>query len=167
MQGLARWGCAAEVVCRPPPDFAGDASSAEWLTQRGWKTDECQSETMTLDTGAIVALSPPRACSTVRGVAISMLTWDADTTPDDVTRDEDELLRLFESVFSRFRPDVLICYGGDGFSRAARAYARAQARRWYFRSTISITSSPPCSRMFDAVVVPSAFAAEYYFRRSG
>jgi glycosyltransferase involved in cell wall biosynthesis len=71
-------------------------------------------------------------------------------------------LALVDEVVRRFRPDVLLTYGGDPASRGARAAARRGGAKVAFRLHNFSYHDRAAFGDCDAVAVPSAFSQEYH-----
>src|SRR5262249_28058159 len=115
-----------------------------------------------LDARGMRADSPPHLRLTVGGVPITL--HHGPTTrphePDDAERSE--FLRLFEATLERFRPDVLVGYGGSPLPAEVFARARARGVATIFALHNFRYARPGPFADADAVIVPSRFAADYY-----
>lgn len=76
-------------------------------------------------------------------------------------------LRLLEEVMVRFRPQVVVNYGGDSLATRIRHLARSHGAAVVFAlHNFNYTSRKPFSGV-DVIIVPSRFAASYYRRALG
>ncbi|MDR3618425.1 MAG: class I SAM-dependent methyltransferase [Paludisphaera borealis] len=82
-------------------------------------------------------------------------------------RETSEFLALFEEALDRFRPEILVTYGGDALTVDLIARARDRGVATVFALHNFAYSSPRPFERTDAVFVPSRFAADYYLAALG
>jgi glycosyltransferase involved in cell wall biosynthesis len=76
-------------------------------------------------------------------------------------------LSLFEGIATRFRPDVLLTYGGHGVTQEIIACARRRGMQVVFLlHNFGYADAAPFHSV-DAVLVPSDFSRQYYRRTLG
>jgi hypothetical protein len=117
MKTLARLGFDAEVVSGMILDLDREVDPATWLAELGRTFEE--------QPGGGPADLPPSYSLEVDGVPVTLHRGTSTRLrePDDGERGA--LLRLFAAVLDRFRPDILVSYGGNRLANEARAHARS------------------------------------------
>ncbi|HWE40547.1 MAG TPA: glycosyltransferase [Isosphaeraceae bacterium] len=162
MEALARRGSAVEVLCGTRMDIEGEVDPAAWLAARGWAVEESGGGAWEVGARGVRADEPRQLRLTVGGVPIAMHRGPT-TRPHEPEDDErEEFLRLVEATLDRFRPDVLVGYGGSRL--VAEVFARARARgvaTVFTLHNFDYRVTWPFADV-DAVLVPSRFAADYY-----
>jgi glycosyltransferase involved in cell wall biosynthesis len=167
VQALARRGFPVEVLSSTTLDLDLDVNPATYFAERGWVLDDVSGESWSFGAFGLAAESPPHLRLTAHGVPVTL--YHASTTryhhPDD-----DECwgsLRLFDTTMDRFRPDVVLGYGGDWIQRQVFTRARASGVTTVFNlHNCQYNSILPFADI-DAIRVPSRFAAEFYRRTLG
>ena len=83
--------------------------------------------------------------------------------PGEPTREQGfAFLALFECVLERFRPDLILTYGGQWLAPEMMACAKRHGARVVFAIHNFAYNSSYLFRQVDAVLVPSRFAEAYY-----
>ncbi|HWE36477.1 MAG TPA: glycosyltransferase, partial [Isosphaeraceae bacterium] len=117
--------------------------------------------------GGIDASDPAHLRAHVGGVPITVLRRPLCRLAGPDPLEGAEFLRLFEATRRRFRPDVLVTYGGDRLTREILARSRRAGIATVFAlHNFLYTDRTPFAHA-DAVVVPSRFAADEYARSIG
>ena len=157
---LARFGCAVEVLSgsHRPRELGSDPTGRPLaVSHEDWA-------------GAIFSLgvsgtsaSAPRSCRLIdRGVPTTLHqpALGAQSPPGE--EETTGFLHLFDDIVARFRPDVVLGYGGDPIALATFARARSLGiatvftlHNFHYRGTTPFDDS-------DAILVASRFAADYY-----
>ncbi|MBX6314882.1 MAG: glycosyltransferase family 4 protein, partial [Isosphaeraceae bacterium] len=164
---LAGQGFAVEVLSSTALDLAIEVNPVAWCAERGWSVEELSGHSWSLGACGIQAEAPPHLRVIAHGVPVTL--YCGPTTrhhaPDEVEcRD---FLRLFDTIMDRFRPDVVLGYGGDWLQGQVFARARRRGATTVFNlHNCRYTSASPFADI-DAVRVPSRFAAEFYRRSLG
>lgn len=96
------------------------------------------------------------------GVPITLHRTTSTRPREADERERAEFLALLEEAFERFRPDVLIGYGGDRLAREVFERARKRGIKTVFTLHNFHYLHPAPFEHVDAVIVPSHFAAQYY-----
>ncbi|MEJ7636947.1 MAG: glycosyltransferase, partial [Singulisphaera sp.] len=121
MEALARCGFAVHALSGTILGLDREVDPTSWLSERGWASRRSEGAALD-DRGRAL---PPHLHLNVRGVPIVLhLGHTRPHEPDDAEREA--FLRLFDDVLDRFRPDVVVGYGGNRLVR--EVFARAQAR---------------------------------------
>ncbi|MBX6313351.1 MAG: hypothetical protein IRY99_10620 [Isosphaeraceae bacterium] len=167
MQALARHGFAVEVLCGARFDLDQEIDLAAWLAERGHAFEMVQGTSWTADARGVRSDIPPHFRLEVRGVPIT-LHHSPTTRPHQPEGSEHEqFLALFHATLDRFRPEILVTYGGSRLARAVLAHARAQGLATVFNlHNLQYHRLEPF-RDVDVVRVPSHFAAEHYRQTLG
>lgn len=167
MQALARRGFGVEVLSGSMLDLDGDHDPRAWVAGRfaGWGQAEEQS--WNLDARGVRTDAPDSLRLEVRGVPVTVLPH-ATTRPRNPDEEEGrDFLRLFEEVRRRFRPDVLVGYGGSWLAGEVFRRARASGIATVFMlHNLHYRDLGPFADV-DRVCVPSRFAAAYYGKALG
>ncbi len=87
-------------------------------------------------------------------------------TPTDLD-EAGEFLSLFDVVFDRFNPDVVMTYGGDPLTLEILSRARRRGATTVFTLHNLNYSTAAHFADVDAILVPSRFSADYYRRFLG
>lgn len=106
-------------------------------------------------------LTPPHYTATVRGVPVTLYRGSgAGSLDDDI--EQESFLRLYSVTLERFRPNIVVNYGGDHLAHEIRRLARAAGAVVVF--ALHNFSYPDASHFAtaDAVIVPSQFSADYH-----
>lgn len=161
MEALARWGWPVEVLCGSVLESRREEELADWLAARGWTCEE-PGGAWTVDARGVRADGPTHWRLVVGGVPVTIHQGPT-TRPHLPDQDEaGEFLRLLDAAMERFRPEVLVGYGGDRLSRTVFARARARGLATVFALHNFQYDRPEPFEDIDAVIVPSRFAAVYY-----
>ncbi|MGL4419758.1 MAG: glycosyltransferase, partial [Gemmataceae bacterium] len=75
--------------------------------------------------------------------------------------------QLFEQVLQRFRPDVILCYGGDPASQSVLSIARSLGNVPVFWLHNFAYSTRDAFQDCRSIIVPSAFAQSHYQKLLG
>ncbi len=167
MESLGRSGFAIEALSGMGPDASQQANPAAWLTARGIAYEEVAAGAWTVGASGILGDRPHHFRLDFGGVPVTLgpSIGIQPHRPDEIARHE--FLRLFDEVLGRFRPDVLVNYGGNLLAQQIRARAREQGIAVVFAlHNFSYANARPFTTA-DAVIVPSRFAADHYSRSLG
>jgi|GEM_PF-430425 len=154
MEALGRRGFAVEALSGVALDLRREVDPVGWLAERGLDFERGGGE-------------PANLRLNVRGVPVTLHLGPTirSRTLDDAERGA--FLRLFEAALERFRPGVVVSYGGDRINREVLATARARGIATVFPLHNLNYRDPASFAHADAVLVPSRFAADYYRRSLG
>jgi glycosyltransferase involved in cell wall biosynthesis len=167
MESLGRSGFAVEALSGTGPDATEQANPSAWLSARGIAFEEVTGVAWSVGVSGILEDRPPHFRLDFGGVPITLCrsTGAQPHLPDQMAHRE--FLRLFDEVLNRFRPDVLVNYGGGPLAHQIRARARARGIAVVFAlHNLSYANARPFTTV-DAVIVPSRFAASHYSRTLG
>ena len=168
MECLARHGFAVEVLSGTLVDSGGGQDPAGLLSAMnlafesdggyfGW----------TVGTAGVIAAYPPCLRGTLRGVPFTVHHRRSSCQGELDRAVADEFLCLFDAAVARFRPDVLVTYGGDPLTREILARARRHGTATVFTLHNFGYPDPAAFAATDAVLVGSRFSAEHYRRTMG
>jgi glycosyltransferase involved in cell wall biosynthesis len=157
---LARHGFRVEALCGSLIDGGPESDPADVLAERG----------LPFNLGGVGTAGSPG----VDDAAAPVLRFEAQGIPVTLPhrrlrrdqrldpRELGESFQLFEALFSRHRPDILVTYGGDPLTREIlrRARHRGVATVFTLHNFGYLNPSPFADA--DVVLVPSRFAAHYY-----
>jgi glycosyltransferase involved in cell wall biosynthesis len=166
-EALARRGFAVEALTGTMLDLNLDVDPAEWLAGRGLGFEVSDGGSRTLDSRGLRA-DMPRHYRLSRG-AVHLTLHHSPTSRLHVPEraELDEFLLLYSATLERFRPDVLVNFGGDALAHEVRTRARARGAAVVFAPhNLSYAFADPFTTA-DAMIVPSRFAAEYYRQTLG
>jgi glycosyltransferase involved in cell wall biosynthesis len=162
MEALGRRGFAVEALSGTTLELRQDVDPDAWLSARGLPFEVCGGTSWSLDARGLRADVPPHYRLTLGDVPVTLYRSPVARphTPDDA--ECAEFLRLYEATLDRFRPDVLVNYGGDAPAHEIRSRARARGIAVVFAlHNFSYRGAAPFGTT-DAVIVPSRFAADHY-----
>jgi glycosyltransferase involved in cell wall biosynthesis len=162
MEALSRRGFGVEALTGTILESSGDVSPEAWLIGRGVPFEVISGATLSVDARGVRADLPEHFRATIAGVPITLHRSPTSRphVPDSLERAE--ILGLLNRTLDRFRPDVLLNFGGDLLAHEARSLARARGVAVVFSlHNFSYSSAEPFTTA-DAVIVPSRFAADHY-----
>ena len=166
LRGMARRGMAVEALCGPTLDGGGGVEVGDWLAERRVAFEAVEGNGYSVDARGVRAIVPPHLKLVDGGVPITVHRGST-AKRGQAGGNPEEFDRLFEGAIERFRPDVVVGYGG---SRGMRR-AFAESRRWGIATVFELHNFAYDRRDtfddIDAVRVPSRFAAEHYRRTLG
>jgi len=166
MELLGRSGFAVEALTGSMIEAGDQADTDAWRAARGLAGLVAEG-TWTADARGVRDDSPPHDRLVVRGVPITVHRGPIAPTFEAGEAERREFLGLFEAVVTRFRPDVLVNFGGDGLSDEIRRRARARGVAVVFPlHNFHYHHIGPFATV-DAVIVPSRLASEHYRRALG
>jgi glycosyltransferase involved in cell wall biosynthesis len=161
LECLARHGFGVEALCGTIVDSEVEGDPADLLAEQGVAFEASDGGPASGPGGARAA-APPHLRARFGGVPLTVLrrgTRRFDLPGPDEARG---LGALFEETLDRFRPDVLVSYGGDALTLELLARARRRGVAVVFALHNFSYVSPRPFALADAVIVPSRFAADYY-----
>lgn len=166
-QLLAEQGFAVEVLSGITLDLAIDVNPVAWFGARGWSIEGATGPSYNIGADGIRADVAPHLRLSAHGVPVTLHCGSTTRrhSPDEAERLE--FLRLFELMMKRFRPDIVIGYGGDALQRDVFTRARQLGSATLFSLHNCRYGSIEPFRVVDSVRVPSRFAAEHYRRSLG
>ena len=105
---------------------------------------------------------------TLSGVRVTLLpTVSSRLERSPTPREGEQFLDLAEQVFSRFRPQVMLTYGGHPASMELMARARRHGVAVVFHLHNFAYENMSAFRFTDAVIVPTEYCRRHYARRLG
>ncbi len=167
LRSLSGCGFGVEALCgsvvdalhegNSTPDFGAlnlASSSAAFRTHSLW----------TINPQGVHQEVPPHLRTTINGVPITALDRPLRrNTPTDPV-EAAEFLSLYDATLKRFRPDVVITYGGDALTMEILARARrSMIKSVFYLHNFGYPSPEPFVNV-DAILVPSEFSAEHHRR---
>ena len=167
LQVLARHGFVVEALTGTSLETREAMAVGTWLTRRGLAFEFRGGESWTVSALGAVCDEPERYRLTIQGVPLTLYPSLSGLPPDPVGAGTDELLRLFETTLWRFRPNVVVNFGGDALAHQVRSRAKASGAAVVFAlHNFSYPDAQPFANV-DAVIAPSRFAAEHYRKTLG
>ena len=167
IEALARRGFAVEVLSGTRIGLPHDIDPAEWLSARGYVFQRMGGASGPADGARAPMGEPVRFVLESNDVPVTLHHGTTTRThaSDDVERAG--FLHLFKGTLDRFRPDVLINFGGDRLAHEIRSMARGRGIVVVFalHNCYYPTAEPFATA--DAIIVPSHFAADHYRSRLG
>ena len=105
---------------------------------------------------------------TVQGVRVALLPTASSRAERAPTRDEGALfLELFDQILDRFKPQILLTYGGHPANLEAMARARRKGIAVVFHLHNFAYDDLRAFQDANAVLVPSEYARRFYRRKLG
>ena len=156
---LAARGWACGAVCGPHRDRPGDGSAADHLRRQGYAVETRG--------GAHAGLAFAVHHLTDAGVPVTVFDPEAPYAPEPSPAEEDAFLALASRVWERFRPDILVTFGGHRLAQRVMVAARGRSLKVVFALHNFEYHGADLFRLADAVFVPSAFARDVYRRDLG
>jgi glycosyltransferase involved in cell wall biosynthesis len=167
MECVARHGLAAATVSGTVLDSGRDADFSAWIAEQGFPF-----EAVAVPTGSADTTCPTMECAasyrlSIKDVAVVLHKCPTSRPHEPDEPEQHSFLRALERTMVRFRPDVVVSYGGDALAVRVRHQAQAVGaavvcplHHFNYRSPVPFSDA-------DAVIVPSRFAASYYRRLLG
>jgi glycosyltransferase involved in cell wall biosynthesis len=162
LQALARRGFAVEALTGAVFELGQEVDLREVLPERRIAFEVCGNGTWSLDARSLRAEVPLHYRTTVRGVPVTIHRGPTTRRHEPDDAECVEFLRLFETTLTRFRPDVMINYGGDRLAHDVRSLARERGVIVVFALHNFSYLAANSFANADVVIVPSRFAAEHY-----
>jgi glycosyltransferase involved in cell wall biosynthesis len=159
---LTRHGFAVEALCGTVVDSDLVSAPEQLLTNLKLTVEASGGGSLLVGMDGVHTAMPPHLCTIVGDVPLTVhrrTTRRSRSTDPEETRD---LLGLFETTVDRFRPHVLMTYGGDSITKEILVRARRRGIAVVFALHNFSYSRPDLFLHTDAVIVPSRFAADYY-----
>ena len=167
MECLSRRGFDVEAITGTVLGLSEAFDPCSWLIARGLAPESRGGGSWSVDARGLRADVPPHEHLTLKSVPVT-LHRSAMTQPHEPDDNErEDFLRLFQDVLQRFRPDVLINYGGDALAHQIRTQARAAGAVVVFALHNFNYHSVSAFATVDAVIVPSQLAADHYRKTLG
>lgn len=164
-EALAHRGFAVEALSGTMLDV--DTDPADWLASRGFAFEAFEGGSLTLDSRGLRADVPRHHRLVHGGVSVTLHHGPTSRLHEPDEAEREEFLRLYSAILERFRPDVLVNFGGDALADEVRTRARARGAAVVFvLHNLSYAFADPFATA-DVVTVPSRFAAEYYGKTLG
>ena len=162
MRVLAGRGFAVEVLCGSLLNLSLEVEPAAWLREQGLSFQESEGGTLTIDASGVRSDVPPHFLLSVRGVPVTMHRGPSMAPHEPDAAECREFLALFERLVARFRPDVVVGYGGGRLARSVFARARGLGIATAFNlHNFSYHSREPFADI-DEIRIASRYAAEHY-----
>jgi glycosyltransferase involved in cell wall biosynthesis len=157
---LARRGWACRVFGGPHLDFDEEVSLSQLFTSQ-----QIGFEVRQTTAGAV-----PVSVFHLRHGGVPVMIYDSPVARPFQTPTREEgicFLALYERVLKRFRPDIVLTYGGHWLAREIIAHTKRQGIPVVFALHNFEYHSAELFRPVDAVLVPSRFAKTHYRRTLG
>jgi glycosyltransferase involved in cell wall biosynthesis len=157
---LVRRGWPCGVFCGPRLDFEQTPSLKQLL----------DAQQIAFDVRQTKAGPVPLSVFHFRQGGVPVLIYDSPVASSSCTPTRQEgvcFLALFERVLERFRPDLLLSYGGHWLAQEIIAHAKRRGIPVVFALHNFEYHGAELFRPVDAVLVPSRFAQAHYRRTLG
>lgn len=165
---LARRGFAVEALCGAVVDAGFGRDPAALLADHGLARETSQGDDRLLvGADGVRAAAPPRLLTTVNGVPLTVLRRETHRCDQPDAAEVVDFLTLVEETLHRFRPDVLMTYGGDPLTGEILRRARRDGAATVFTLHNFNYADPRPFADVDAVLVASRFSAEHHERTLG
>jgi len=162
LEALARHGWASEVLCGSTFEGAAEIDLADRFARWGIVAEPGGGGAWSAGAGGVVADVPPHWRIDVRGVEVTIHQGPSTRPREPDAAEAGDFLRLLDATLARFRPDLVIGYGGGRLAREAFARAKARGAAVVFHLHNFLYHDAEPFAHADAVLVPSRFAAEFY-----
>lgn len=163
MECLARRGFAVEALCGAAVDAGFGHDPAALLADRGLDYEAFGGDDrLTVGAGGVRAAAPPRLWAVVNGVPLTAYRRATHRYDQPDAAEAVDFLTLFEEALGRFRPDVLVTYGGDPLTLEVLRRARRRGVTTVFTLHNFSYPAPAPFADVDSVLVASRFSAEHH-----
>jgi glycosyltransferase involved in cell wall biosynthesis len=159
---LARLGFGVEVLSGTVVDAGQPRDPAEALDERGIPHTAGDGSGVVVGAAGVLMVDPPHLRARVDGVPMTTDGRPIRTSQDPDEAEVAEFLRLFDGTVARFRPDVLVTYGGDPLTMEILRRSRRLGMATVFTLHNFSYRSPGAFVDVDAVLVASRFSASYH-----
>jgi glycosyltransferase involved in cell wall biosynthesis len=157
---LAQRGWSCRVFCGPHLDFEQSLSLTQLLSRQ-----QILFQAQTLTTGAVPFILYRFEHG---GVPVQLFDSPVVRPLQTTTREEGVcFLALYERLLERFRPDLVLTYGGDWLAEQIIAQAKRRGIPVLFALHNFAYNGADLFRPVDAVLVPSCLAQAHYRRTLG
>jgi glycosyltransferase involved in cell wall biosynthesis len=164
MECLATRGFPVMAITGTVAEAGKELDPADWLAEQGLMPRFFDGQADSTSKPVPQVNASPYYRLTAGGVQVVLQRSPA---TDPHVPEEPEIsgfLGLLEGVLDKFRPDVLVIFGGDSLAEEIRRCARARGIAVVFAlHDFNVRSRAPFQDV-DAVLVPSRFVASYYRR---
>lgn len=168
MECLARRGFEVEALCGSVVDVGYDLDPAEFLALGHYESEGAGGDgRLMVGPAGTYAVEPPVLRTSAAGVPATIHRRPTRRHGALEPIEIGEFLSLAEAALERFRPDVLVSYGGDPLTLEILARARRRGIATVFTLHNFSYPDPSTFAGIDAVVVASRFSAEYHRRALG
>ena len=164
---LASKGFQTEALTGVAFESGGDVDIGDWLRKRDLAFEVVGGGSWTVSAHGVQSPLWPCQRLTVRGVSVSLYGGPSTWVDRPDRSNAHELLGLFQESLSRFRPDVVINFGGDALAHEVRRRARGSGCFVVFPLHNFNYTSVDTFQDCDQVFVPSRFAYDHYRRALG
>ena len=157
---MAQRGWSCRVMCGPRLDFEQGTRTAEFLQSQHISFGKRQSSA-----GAV-----PFSVFHFRDGGVGVHIYESRAAPPFQPASRAEgvcFLALYEQVLERYRPDLVLTYGGDWVAEQIIAQAKRRSIPVVFALHNFAYHGAELFRPVDAVLVPSRFAQAHYRRTLG
>jgi len=162
MEMLGRSGFTVEVVTSTSLEIHKGVELADWIAERGIAFQHADTSSYSVDVRGLRPNIPPHARLNVGDVPITLYRSASARSRETAGVEHAEFLALYEAALDRFRPDVVVNYGGDRLADAMRLMARERGIVVVFMLHNFNYHHIDTFMTADAVIVPSRFAADHY-----
>ncbi|HEU5118370.1 MAG TPA: glycosyltransferase [Isosphaeraceae bacterium] len=167
MELLARLGFGVEAVTGFSLELDQEVDPWVWLSARGDDFEALGGESWSIDVKGLRASVPPHFRLKVQGVPVTVVLGQSSRRAIANHEESESFLQLYDDTLDRFRPEVVVTFGGDPLAEEIRLRARARQIAVVFAlHNFSYLSREPFETA-DAVIVPSRLASEFYQRKLG
>ncbi len=167
MEALGRLGFSVEAFTGTVLELGQEIDPDTWLASRGVPFETCGSDAWSLEACGLRADVPAHYRMCVRNVPVTLHRSVASRPHAPSDSEQEDFLKLYESVLKRFQPDVLVNYGGDLLAQEVRVRAREKGAAVLFAlHNFNYPTRDPFATV-DSIFVPSRFASEYYRKALG
>jgi glycosyltransferase involved in cell wall biosynthesis len=167
MQAMARQGFTVEVLCGSMLDVVEDVDIGPWLAERFEGVEEQGGGGVSVDASGVRSEVPDHFRLTATGIPVTVHRWRV-ARPHEPEADECAgFLRLLDATLDRFRPHVLVGYGGSRIQCEAFRRARDRGIATVFTLHNFFYTRPQPFAHVDAVLVASEFSATFHHEAMG
>lgn len=167
LEALSRQGFVVGSLTGTTLELGREIDHATWIKELGLAHEVCRTGSSSPGTCGPPFDTPPQYRLSVRGVDVTLYLNASANPVSSVATESKEFLLLLEMTLDRFRPDVLVSYGGDPLAEGVRTLAKGRGCAIVFAlHNFSYGAAEPFATA-DAVIVPSRFAASHYRKTLG
>jgi glycosyltransferase involved in cell wall biosynthesis len=166
MEALARRGFVTEVLCGPLREVNIEIDLPSFLTAKGLRVNLRSDRSWNELAFRTQPQTPAHLLVYVNGVPITILSGSTRPRAPGEEEQQDFLL-LLEDACTRFKPEVVISYGGGSLIREVLRRAKARGAATVFSLHNLRYHDPTTFIDVDAVLVASHFAAKHYLAHLG
>jgi glycosyltransferase involved in cell wall biosynthesis len=167
MEALARQGFVAEALSGLTFEHGGGIDANTWLAGLGISFETAGGDAWTVDARGLHSEEPIHYRLNIRDVSVTLAPRAGTKGSEPRESECTDFLRLYDAIWKRLEPEILVNYGSSRLMREVRSRARSRGTVVVFPLHNCNYDDPGPFATADTVIVPSQFAAYHYRKTLG